>query len=290
MSVFMKKFFISILALIISIGLSSCVSENVKLAEEAYSNEDFERVVELLETEDGLSNKTNEMLVISKAKIACDDEKYLDALDLLLQLKDGKDLDFYTEVKENLVQVAIAEADSKMLVDAITLDSEIGVFSKDIIIEGCDNYEYDCFKTLYGMIESLADSELKDELIKYAGSNKEKRTMAFLVGTWEWQRNCETNTRVNNILYKDNLLATVETVGDNEKDYQILKGDVYWKDFVFIDDNEFTCINLCKTKNGAAVECMALGEIDYENDSIHLHLTAPEPYVMVDADRNWIRK
>ena len=154
MSVFIKKFFISILALIISIGLSSCVSENVKLAEEAYSNEDFERVVELLETEDGLSNKTNEMLVISMAKIACDDEKYLDALDLLLQLKDGKDLDFYTEVKENLVQVAIAEADSKMLVDAITLDSEIGVFSKDIIIEGCDNYEYDCFKTLYGMIES----------------------------------------------------------------------------------------------------------------------------------------
>ena len=85
-------------------------------------------------------------------------------------------------------------------------------------------------------------------------------------------------------------MGTVRIVGDNEKEFKIYKEDVYWKDFTFVSDTKFTCLNLSKTRDGIASECLAVGKINYSKDQFKLHVTAEPPYIMVNPDRLFKRK
>lgn len=79
-------------------------------------------------------------------------------------------------------------------------------------------------------------------------------------------------------------------VGGNENEYQILEGDIYWKDFVFINDVIMRAwYNLCTTTSGTVVDVTETGKIDYENNVLNMNLTTPAPYQMVGADWQWIR-
>lgn len=141
------------------------------------------------------------------------------------------------------------------------------------------------------MTSKLADGDIKTELQAYYDENKLNRPKAFLLGEWEWQSGDEKQTVVECIRHKDNLIGTVQVVGSNEKEYQIMKDDVVWKDFDFLNEKRFTCTCLCKTKDGINVECTTVGEIKYKKDELHQHLTAPDPFWMEEksANRDWKR-
>lgn len=269
--------------------LTGCDSENVKKARDAYENGDYVTVIECLENESDLDNETEEMLAIARANVAFENGEYNEVVTELSVTESGKDTEIYKKSVKTIVKDAIQTGETKYLQKAIETDNQIGGYATNKITKACDEYNYNAFKVLESLKESLQDGDVKEQLTKYYDANKLNKVKAFLVGKWEWQHGDKVNTVVKNIIYKDNLMATVVTVGDNEKEYQILVDDVYWKDFEILDEKSFTCLNLCKTRDAIASECETVGRINYEDDSLHLHVTAPPPYRMVDPDRDWKR-
>lgn len=288
----MKKQIISIVILIaFSLALTACDSENVKSAKTAYEAENYSEVITALESEQELDEDVAEMLSISKAHVAYDEGKYLDAITELAAVENGKDMDLYSDAVKGLIDKAIEKSSAKNLLKAIELDPAIGNTAVKDIKEQCDALNYGAFKLMDKLLKKMPESEAKTSLQKYHDENEFNKPKAFLLGKWEWQSSGDTKTSVSCIQHKDNLIATVDVVGDNEKDYKILKDDVYWKDFDFLEKDRFTCICLCKTGEGTGVECTTVGTINYKKDTLHLHLTAPDPYWMdaESSDRDWKR-
>ena len=285
----MKKFKIIVFCLLLCNLFVACDSDNVKKAKEAYQKNDYATVVKQLESEENMNTGVSEMYTISKAYVKYDDKNYIEALKLLLSIDTGKTHKIYGDAVDNLIQNAIERVDFRDVSSIIVKDSEIGELTAEKIIILCDNLDYNGFKALDSFLNVAEDGGLKDKLVDYSNDNKVKRVKAFLCGKWEWQSDTQIKTTVSNIIYEDNMLATVEIVGDNEKEYKILVGDIYWKDFVFIDEKNFTCVSLCKNVYGSVAECLTTGKIDYENNTVNLHLTAPQPYIMVNPDRCWIK-
>jgi len=246
-------------------------------------------VVNQLDNEENMSDDVYEIYTVSKAHIAYGNKNYIEVLNLLLSIDTGKNFKIYSDAVDALIQNAIDKLDFNDVSSIIAKDAEIGNIAAKKIITLCNAFDYNGFEALDNFLNVVKEDETKDYLAKYSNDNKTKRAKAFLCGKWEWKSNTQVKTTVNNIIYEDNMLATVEIVGDNEKEYKILEGDIYWKDFVFIDETNFTCINLCKNVYGSVVECLTTGKIDYENMIINLHLTAPQPYIMDNPDRCWIK-
>lgn len=260
----------------------------------SYEDEKFSAVLEQSEKlgqEDLEDSEIKKMMTVSKAQLAFDQEKYLDVVNIIQQADDNEltSLPVYVKACHKYIDSAVAEGDAEPLSIIYGLDSSTSDYIYTQLSASCDNLDYKAFKYMENVLQILPDSDLKKELNDYLDSNKTNRIRAFLIGEWEWQTDDEKKTRVNLIAYKDNLLGEVTQVGDNEVEFQILKGDIYWKDFEFVEDDFYTCNNLCKTSDGYVVDVTATGKIDYEEETLQMHLTAPEPYQMVGADREWKR-
>lgn len=65
----MKRIFIAVLLMVLCIGMTSCDSENVKKAKDAYEAEKYAEVVNALENEKDLDDDVVEMQNISKARL-----------------------------------------------------------------------------------------------------------------------------------------------------------------------------------------------------------------------------
>ena len=287
----MKKIFLLISSMLICVLITACDSENVKKAKEAYEEEDYVAVVADLETEQDLSNDVEEMLNTSKAHVAYDEGDYNEALRNILMVENGKETDFYSSIVDSLIDKSVVTADADGLINANEMEPDIGEKAKETILSRCDELDYNAFKLLRRMVSKLDDGDLKTELKTYYEANKLNRPKAFLLGEWEWQSGDKKQTTVECIQHKDNLIGIIMTVGSNEKEYQIRKDDVEWKDFEFLSEKRFTCTSLCKTKSGLNIECTTVGTINYKRDNMHLHLTAPDPYWMSEksAERDWER-
>lgn len=135
----------------------------------------------------------------------------------------------------------------------------------------------------------VPQSQLKATVESSTEEEKTGDVKEFLAGKWEWQGDYQTGTVVEVSSNADDTIGIVKIVGLDEIEYQIKEGDMYWKNFKFINEHSFTCQNLCKTRNGTVVYVTASGNIDYENETLYMHLTAPSPYNMVNADRTWKR-
>ena len=286
----MKKAITILIVLVICFSFYGCDSENIQKAKDDYANEEYAKVVKDLKGEKDLDSETQEILAISKAHIANENKDYLTVIELLNSVKDGKALDLYDSSKKEIVSDAIKKADASQLSDAIKMDSEIGKYAADEIIKRCKEYTYNAFVVAESLIKSMDDGKIKNKIENYLAQNKLDKPKAFLIGKWEWQYDAKNKTTIEVVPYKKNLMGTVGIVGDNEKEFKIYKEDVYWKDFTFVSDTKFTCLNLSKTRDGIASECLAVGKINYSKDQFKLHVTAEPPYIMVNPDRLFNRK
>lgn len=292
-----KKMLSAIALSALCLAVAACGSGNSKSAQEenkaqeAYQAGNYSEVVGMLEGEQSLGEEAAEMLSVSKAHVAINEGRYLEAVRELAATKSGSETDIYSDAVDSLIKKALKDSSEKELVEAIELDPSIAEASVKAITEQCDALDYGAFKLMDKMLKKMPDAEAKADLQRYHNENKLNKPKAFLLGKWEWQSGGETKTAVSCIRHKDNLIATVDVVGDNERDYKILKDDVYWKDFDFLEPGRFTCTCLCKTEDGVNVECTTVGTINYKDDTLHLHLTAPDPYWMAEesSDRDWKR-
>lgn len=279
-----------IVMLVFCLAIAACDSGVAKEAKEAYDSGDYSRVVSLLEDERDLDEEASEMLSVSKAHAAFDARDYLGAITELAEVKNGNE-EIYDDAVSGLVEKALESSSEGDLLKAIEVDPSIGEAAAGAIKERCETLDYGAFEFMDRMLKKMPESEGKAQLQTYRDKSELLRPKAFLLGKWEWQSDGDVKTRVSCVQRKDNLIATVDVVGDVERDYKIMKDDVYWKDFDFNEPDRFTCMCLCKTGDGIGVECTTVGTIDYEGDALHLHLTAPDPYWMDEesSDRDWKR-
>ena len=269
--------------------LVSCESQNIKEAKKAFENKEYASVVNKLSYEENLNDDAITILTVSQAQIAYENKEYYKVINLLSTIPDGKSNEIYEQAIMDAIDHFIQTSDAEDVKKIITIDEEAEDKLSKKIMDGCNQLDYKYYKLLDILTETLSDSETKNVLIEFQQENRLNRAKAFMIGDWEWQKNDEKNTIVKNRLVGDGLLGTVAQVGTNEIEYQIALNDIYWKDYVFIDETNFTCYNLTKMKTGNVVDVTAIGVIDYANEAINLHLTAPAPYFMVDADRTWKR-
>lgn len=271
--------------------LTGCESKAIREAKEAYEASDYAAVVSLLSSEEIEDPEVIRILTESKAHVAFDNQDYLETVKLLQSMNDEevKEYQIYKDACQKLVDSSVEDKNSDLLAEIYSLENNLHDYIYQVLTAPCDQLSYESFVFLEEFANKLQDSELKDSINQYLSDNANNRIRAFLIGEWEWQSDNETKTRINIMPYQDNLLGEVTQVGDNEIEYQILVGDIYWKDFEFIDAGKFTCYNLGKTRIGSVVDCTALCEIDYDEDLLKMHITAPEPYITVNADRDWKR-
>lgn len=286
----MKKGIVILIVLVMCLSFYGCDSENVKKAKDDYANEEYAKVVKDLKGEKDLDDETKEILAISKAHVAYDKGDYFETIELLNSVKDGKSQDLYDDSKEKVVSDAIKSADSTQLAGAIKEDPDIGKTAAKAIIGECKKYTYNAFVVAESLLKTMENGKAKTQIEEYLKQNKLDKPKAFLIGKWEWQYDVKNKTTIETVPYKKNLMGTVEIVGDNEKEFQIYKDDIYWKDFSFLSETKFTCLNLSKTQDGVASECSAVGKINYSKDQFKLHVTAEPPYIMVNPDRLFKRK
>ncbi len=283
----MKKLALIAVIVLSSLLFVSCNSQYDKDAKKTLENKESAADIEKQKNEENLKDDTKDSLTISEAQIAYENKEYSQVVKLLSTISDGKTNEIYSQSIANAIDAFVATSDIEDMNKIIAIDAEAEEQLCHKIMDGCNQLDYQYYKLLDILTESLSDSESKNSLIEFKQNNRLNRAKAFMIGDWEWQKDAEKNTKVKNRLVGDELLGIVTQVGANEAKYQIALNDIYWKDFIFIDETSFTCYNLTKMTTGNVVDVTAVGVIDYENETINLHLTAPAPFFMVDADRTW---
>ena len=253
----------------------------------AFEAEEYSSVVEILDGKTDEDPELEKMLSISQANISYGNEEYDKVVNYLYAYEEERAKSIYTESLEQYKMQLLESKDVEKLVDLYNKDNSIGNDVFDVIKTKCDELEFEEFVFMDKLIGQLPEGDLLTHLKAYSEEHIDKRIKSFLIGEWEWEADLEKRTRVKVIEHKDDLLCTVTQVSDQEAEYQIMLNDIYWRDFEYIDDKTYTCINLTKTRDGLVVDVTAYCVLDYENQKINIHLTAPAPYHMVDADRTW---
>lgn len=282
------KFLSFILSMLMLLALTACDS-SIRDAKKAYKNQEYKTVVDLLEGKVDLDEDTTQILLISKANIAFDAGDYLEVVKDLFEVTNGNEMDIYVKAVDGAIDAFISSSDIVPVKQMLEYDKSIGDKLDKVLEDGCNSIDYNYFLLLDIAIDSVEDTDLVSRLTEYRDNNRNLRAKSFMLGEWEWQSDSEVNTRINNKLVDGQIMGIVTQVGNSEIAYQICLNDIYWKDYVFIDETNFTCYNLTKTTSGNVVDVTAVGTIDYENDTILLHLTAPAPFHMVNADRTFQR-
>lgn len=286
-----RVLFICLLTVLLSLLFCSCDSENVKQAKEAYEQQDYAAVVELLSEEKIESNDVQDMLIISEANLLYEKKEYVAAVEKLVTASTGMETEQFKEMFDTALDTSIAnyDADGIIVLLGINSDAEKTVYKE--ITTACTNLDYDSFVLLNKIIKNLPDGKLKDDLTSYKKDNTITKAKAFLIGKWEWQEeDAEKFTTVKVVEYKDDLIGRVTKVGTLEEEYHYKKDDVYWSEFEFENSKSFLCKNLTKTTEGDPMSEMASAKIDYKDQTISIHLTGSENYNLVDPERVWKRK
>lgn len=317
-----RKFIFALLLVVCTIVFSSCKSVSISQAYTAYNEKDYQKVIDLLENVEDLDNATAriqalseaylayseeeyalvieslsnielvdqehlEMLAISKGMVSYQNQEYQNTIDYFATVEDGRNIPEYKASCEKLIEYAFDARSVADIVRLNTLNEWTGEQILSLITAMCQSAEYADFLFADELVKELPESELRGNIQGIIEKYEIDRAKSFLFGDWEWESGDDVCTSVKVYRLEDGLLAEVLVVGDNEVEYQILVGDIYWKDFEFIDGTTFICNNLCKTRSAIVVDVTAMGKINYEDECIEMHLTAPAPYIMVNADRKW---
>lgn len=292
MKVNIKPVLICIMSLCLCLVLCACESENLKKAREAYDSGNYTEAIELLNAEDSTSDSAKELLGRSKAKLASEEGDYSAAIGELIAIGENSSSELYQEILQSAIASANLTGDSTYLVGILQQDSSNG----DVIFEAMETEakagNIKAYRAMDGISSSADLDEVAiDQFSTFLRENGEQRARALLIGTWEFVENEKKRTRVEIKPQGDNLIGIVSQVGDGSVKYQLQKGDVYWKEFVFLEPTQFTCTNLAKTTNGVPVPCTAVGTLDFStDDEFSRHLTADIGlYNVINPDRVWIR-
>ena len=177
------------------------------------------------------------------------------------------------------------------LIDILELNCTASVAIKDKLISEANGLNNNSFKLIDAIVSSSLVSPEKDELATYITSNATKREQAFLIGTWEWQFDGDdVLTQIEVKPYQDSLIGIMKQASSTESEYCHVPGEVYWRDFVFIDANTFSCINLSMSKTGVTSDTPGIGTIDYaDENSFHLQVTGVGGTNLLYGSRDWKR-
>lgn len=231
------------------------------------------------------------MLAVSNAHVAFDSGLYSDAIQCLLQIKEPQSNELFDAATQAALSKAFETGSPDQLIGILALDSAASPVVKDKLVSEADGLNNKSFKLIDAIINSSLASTEKDELGAYIASNSTKREQAFLIGTWEWQFDGDdVLTQIEVKPYQDSLIGIMKQASTTEAEYCHVPGEVYWRDFVFIDANTFSCINLSMSKTGVTSDTPGVGTIDYSNeDSFHLQVTGVGGTNLLYGSRDWKR-
>lgn len=265
--------------------LCSCDSEAVKQAKEAYANGDYAKVVELLSSEEELSEEAQDMLAVSEANIAFEKKEYLDAVKKLASSSEGLQAERFEEMFTAALDDAIANKDVDAVVELLAIDESKADAVYEAVTKTCEEKDYNGFLMLESLVEKLPDGDLKTKLSDYDKEHDILKAEAFMVGTWTWKSSDgEKPSKVKVIPYDKNLVGRLVKIGTFLKDYHYNKDDVYWQDFEFENGKKFICNNLTRYSDGTAEGVTTTGKINYKKGTIELNVTGAN-----NPNRTWKR-
>lgn len=263
-----------IIVLTMAIVFCACDSQEVKDAKAAYEEGDYAKTVELLSKEENLNQETQDILIISEANVLYKDKKYLEAVKKLVTSSQGTQAEQYEKMFGAALDDAIATRSPDNIIELLKIDeTKTDDVYKDIT-KACKEKNYSGFVVMEGLIEKLDDGDLKTKLSSFGKEYANLKPEAFIVGTWERQRiDDKTKGKVKVIPYNNNFIGRLEAVGSSSEKYQFHKGDVYWKDFQFENEDKFLCYNLTKDTDGNVYGETVSGDIDYKKETITIQFT-----------------
>lgn len=288
----LRSFFLCLAMFALCISLCACDSDNVKNAREAYNASKYAEAIELLNSEENLSNSAKELLGNSRAQLAKEQGNYSNAIGELIAVNKSPSDTLYKEILQCAVEDANTTGNSEHLTSIIKQDSSNAASIYEALQAEAVADNIMAYQAMDG-ISSSEDIEeaVREQFISFINENGEQRARAFLLGTWEWSGGEGAKTKVEIKPQGDGLIGIMTQVGDDLTKYQLQTGDVYWTDYIFLEPTQFTCKNLTKTTNGVPVPCTAVGTIDFgSSNKLALHLTSDIGlYHVINPDRVWTR-
>ena len=270
----MKRIITLLISAFLVFTLCSCESENVKNAKAAYEEGKYSEVIELLSQEENLNDNTKDMLAVSEANVLYENKEYVEAVKKLAETSEGIQSEQFEEWFNVALEDCIANKSPDGIIELLAVDESKSDAVYDAVTEACNNKDYNGFLTLDGLVEKLEDGDLKTKLAAFGEEFDILRAEAFLVGTWEWQREGEeTSTKVKVIPYNNNLAGRLTKVGSFLEEYHFQKDDVYWENFEFENSKKFICYNLTRYEDGTVAGRTASGKINYKKGTVELNVT-----------------
>ena len=283
----LKRVLVLLLSLVMLLVLCSCDSEQVKNAKEAYAEGEYAEVVKSLSEEENLDQSAQDLLIVSEANVAFENEDYLGAVQKLVTSSKGLNEEQYEEMFTAALEDAVSKGSTENILALLEIDAskEDAVF--EAITTACKEKNYNGFLTLDGLVAGLEDGDLKTKLADFDKEYETLRAEAFMVGNWEWTRTGDDKAcKLSVVTYGDGLIGRLTELGTFMVQYHYNVDDVYWKDFQFDSKDSFLCYNLTRYNDaaGTAIGEIASGKIDYENKSITLTVAGA-----TDPVRTWKR-
>lgn len=317
-----KKIIALTVVSIMMLMLCSCESKEVKEAKAAYADGDYAKAVDLLSQEGELDEETQRVYVISQAHVAYDNKEYDQVVELLeketnlkdedlinmrdisdanLKYENGKNLDALKsissidkyeelEVYQNAISAIVKEAlksgKTKNLKEAINICPKASGFVIEKVTEACDKLDYKGFVVLQKLVNKSENKEITEALQEYYDKNKLNKPKSYLIGKWK-ETDEQGQNRVIEVTLSDNdMVGIIDSVQEGSS-YK--KNDLYWTDFKFIDEKRCTLISISRGDAGDTNESNAVGNIDYKNGTLQLHLTPSSGLSLTYYDTNWKR-
>ena len=142
----------------------ACDSEEVKQAKEDFAAGHYTEVVKTLDGQENLSQEAQDMLAISEANVAYENEDYLVAVKTLTTASTGIQTEQFEEMFNAALEDAIANKDSDAIVELLALDDSKADAVYDAVTKACTDKDYNGFQVLDGLVEKLSDGDLKSKL------------------------------------------------------------------------------------------------------------------------------
>lgn len=270
----MKKITVLIIAIIMTLVLCACDSQEVKDAKAAYEEGDYAKTVELLSKEKDLDQDAKDILIFSEANVLNKDGKNLDAVKKLVTCSQGTQAEQFEEMYTAALDDAIATKAPDSVIELLKIDETKTDAVYDTITKACKDKDYNGFVVLEGLVENLDDGDLKTKLSEFAKEYTILKAQSFMLGTWERHvEGVEKNARVKIVSYNDNYVGRVVRVGDDQKDYHFKEDDILMQDFEFENGDKFIYSGLVKYTDGSSEREIATGTIDYKKDTYSVQLS-----------------
>lgn len=258
----------------LSITCTSCGSNVSSKANEAFENENYSEVIEILKNSKSDDGELKTIENISRGCVAAEKGNYSQAVELLSkeELTENQqavlDKSFETLLSKSFDKNNVEDTLSAVEKMNASTNSKntISEYFYELIDQKYTSEKYEDFIFVDNLIEKISDEEISKTIQKKKAESVNARTEAYLYGTWV--RKDGTNFDEMKIEVKKTEKGLVGLVIKGIGD--IASNETKWKDGYIIDENTFSIEDLSKSSDGYGDYSTSTCTIDYNEERIFL--------------------